>query len=221
MVVLNLEEGLDSFHTDSDIAEGLIGDPEEFFDTDSMAADKLNDKADEVDLENNLSLLEEKDAAKGLADVVNRKFLNKAGKADDKPKNEIKKSRPAAYKGDLPPELHANYNPMDELFSYLGKLKTATNIYREHFIEYAEKKKDDSAVPSQAKTQDMKYDEFEEMIRVKKVNNIMSGGRSGGLDGGNSGFESASASTQEKWEVLKLFAHYKILAMLRYTFSMT
>lgn len=221
MVVLSLEEGLNSLHPDSDIAEGFITNPEEFFDTDGTAAGRPDWKADEIGLENEVSLPEEKDAAKGLADVVNRKFLRKGSKADDRPKNEVKKAKPAAYRGDLPSELHANYKLMDELFSYLGKLKTATNIYREHFIEYAEKKKDDSAVPSQAKTQDMKYDEFEEMIRVKKVNNIMSGGRSGGLDGGNSGFESASASTQEKWEVLKLFAHYKILAMLRYTFSMT
>lgn len=103
------------------------------------------------------------------------------------------------------------YNFLDEHFSYLGKLKTATNIYREHFIEYSksEQKKED-VVPDRAKTQDMTYNEFEEIVRIKKINDLF-----------GATMEHINASMKERWDMLNIFPFYRILSILRYTFSMT
>lgn len=185
----------------------------------------------EPGIENNNALLqenafvekeerEEKDQViLAMIDALNRK-LSAKGKDAKQAKAGREKPKKARKTDDISSMVEAarladghkkQYNFLEEHFSYLGKLKTATNIYREHFIEYSksDKKKED-IVPERAKTQDMTYNEFEEIVRIKKMNDLF-----------GATIEHVNASMKERWDMLNIFPFYKILSMLRYTFSMT
>lgn len=180
---------------------------------------------------------EEEDAVKEIADLVDKRFLGRktreenpeAKKPGRKSPGKNQKASPAnpLYNQGLGEELHQNYRPIDELFSYLGKFKTATNIYKNLFIEYSEEKEKEP-LQKQEKRPDLDHDEFESIIRTKKMNDLMSGGKCGGvtansnpITGGYFGFEVIGASMQEKWAFLSLFTYNRMLSMLRYSMSLT
>ncbi|PIN87053.1 hypothetical protein COV19_01670 [Candidatus Woesearchaeota archaeon CG10_big_fil_rev_8_21_14_0_10_44_13] len=247
MVVLSLEHGVNNFLAENGsgaAAESFTESPEEFFDLEGNIKitddpDGPGDKETKINKaggvfpgkEKGREEKEDGDVIKDIADLVNKRFLAKDGSIQQKKSKSKRPGRQSGnirYKEDPSSEPNPDYKRIDELFSYLGKLQTATNIYRDHFIEYEEKKKQEEAVYVQTKPQDLDFNEFESIIRTKKMNDLMSGGTSGGVTantnpvtGGYFGFEVIGATTQEKWATLGVFTYYKVLAMLRYSLSLT
>ncbi|MFO8015657.1 MAG: hypothetical protein R6U32_00990 [Candidatus Woesearchaeota archaeon] len=154
------------------------------------------------------------DSVKDIAEKVNKRLLKSRRKKTRKSKESHEQDRSAKdakylRSAGMDEESRNKYSLMEQ-FSYLGKFRTATNIYRNHLIEYTENKDEETSAPAADDTQDIKYDEFEEMIRVKKINDTF-----------GSTMEYVDASTKEKWDNLKVFPFYRIMSMLRYSMSMT
>jgi len=145
--------------------------------------------------------------------ALNRKFLRKNGKRgiEEPQRGQAKRYSPLARQNHTNPSPEYRPQNVAELFSYLGHLKTAHNIYRRHMLtEYKEKKQEEKILRVDAKPTDMSYDEVEKIITAEKMNRLM-----------GTKIHHIGAEAKERWEVLKLFPFYRILSILRYQTSMT
>lgn len=192
------QKGMDSLETGETIDDSLTGP--EHPDADTFDAD---------------------DAVSRLAGRISRTFLKRGDGGRDgrsgigskgrrglsKPRKDDKENS-SIYKASILLQEDKPYR-IESYFLHLGKLQTATDIYRNLFVEYSRKKEDKETIPDVAKTQDITYDQLEDMIRIKKVNDMF-----------GCTMERMNADLKERWELLNVFPHYRIVAMLRYTFSL-
>jgi len=96
------------------------------------------------------------------------------------------------------------YKRIEDMFDYLGELKTTTEIYKDN---YKTEEKQEERLDNH---EDIQAEDLEDIVRLKKLSDM-----------GHNTTETINPNVQEKWAWAKLFAQTQVKAMLNYQLMFT